>query len=202
MTRNTSLSIIVPVFNEQFLVQANLSRLRVLGGSSLLSRTKIVVVDDCSSDQTPSVLEHFQENLRDGGWGDNFQWKFIRHERNRSKGASLRAGLEYADTELIVFHDADLEYHPRNLLKMVPLFLEQDADAVFGSRFLPSEFKRALFYRHCLGNRLITFLVTRDPNAFMLYWPLFRLIGPQSSSLTDPPCPQMAPARNGVCPFF
>ncbi|PYV84967.1 MAG: hypothetical protein DMG05_23660 [Acidobacteria bacterium] len=144
-----------------------------MGGFSLLSRIKIVVVDDCSSDQTPSVLEHFQENLRNGGWGDNFQWKFIRHERNRSKGASLRAGLEYADTELTVFHDADLEYHPRNLLKMVPLFLEQDTDAVFGSRVLPSEFKRALFYRHGLGNRLITFLVTRDPNAFMLYWPSF-----------------------------
>ena len=87
--------------------------------------------------------------------------------------ASLRAGLEHADTELTVFHDADLEYHPRNLLKMVPLFLEQDTDAVFGSRVLPSEFKRALFYRHGLGNRLITFLVTRDPNAFMLYWPSF-----------------------------
>ncbi|PYV41626.1 MAG: glycosyl transferase family 2 [Acidobacteria bacterium] len=158
MTRNTSLSIIVPVFNEQFLVQASLSRLRVLGGSSLLSRIKTVVVDDCSSDQTPSVLEHFQESLGDEDWGDKFEWKFIRHQRNQGKGASLRTGLEQADTELTVFHDADLEYHPRDLLKMIPLFLEQDADAVFGSRFLPSEFKRALFYRHSLGNRLITFL--------------------------------------------
>ena len=140
----------------------------------MLSRIKIVVVDDCSTDQTPSVLEHFQENVKDGAWGDNFQWKFIRHERNRSKGTFLRAGLEYTDTELTVFHDADLEYHPRKLLKMVPPFLEQDTDAVFGSRVLPSEFKRALCYRHGLGNRLITFLCDQRSRRFYAILPALR----------------------------
>ena len=48
----------------------------------------------------------------------------------------------------MVIHDADLEYHPRDLLQMVDLFLYEDADAVFGSRFMPGGYKRALFFRH------------------------------------------------------
>jgi 2-polyprenyl-3-methyl-5-hydroxy-6-metoxy-1,4-benzoquinol methylase len=57
-----------------------------------------------------------------------------------------------------VVHDADLEYHPRDLLPMVELFLDEDADAVFGSRFMSGGYKRALFFRHALGNKLLTFL--------------------------------------------
>jgi hypothetical protein len=64
----------------------------------------------------------------------------------------------HVDTELVVIHDADLEYHPRDLLQMIELFLYEDADAVFGSRFMPGGYKRALFFRHALGNKLLTFL--------------------------------------------
>lgn len=156
MAESTTLSVIVPVYNEQFLVQASLSRLHVLGESPLLCRVKVIVVDDCSSDQTPWVLERFRESLpKDSG---TLAWLFLRHTRNQGKGAALRSGLNHADTELVVFHDADLEYFPRDLLRMIPLFLEQDADAVFGSRFMSGEFRRVLFFRHSLGNRLLTFL--------------------------------------------
>ena len=58
----------------------------------------------------------------------------------------------------MVIHDADLEYHPRDLLQMLELFLFEDADAVFGSRFMPGGYKRALFFRHAVGNKLLTFL--------------------------------------------
>ena len=57
-----------------------------------------------------------------------------------------------------MIHDADLEYHPGDLLKMVEVFLYEDADAVFGSRFMSGGYKRALFFRHALGNKLLTFL--------------------------------------------
>jgi glycosyltransferase involved in cell wall biosynthesis len=150
--------VIVPVYNEQFLVQASLSRLRVLGQSPLLQRIKVIVVDDASKDQTPVVIERFRESVQAEQWCGKFEWKFLRHDHNQGKGAALRTGLEYADTDLTVFHDADLEYHPRDLLKMIPLFVEEDADAVFGSRFLAGEFKRILFFRHSLGNTFLTFL--------------------------------------------
>jgi len=130
----------------------------MLGGSPLLRRIKVIVVDDCSSDQTPSILRRFQESLDGSFGGSKFEWVFLRHEQNQGKGGAIRTGLRHADTELTVIHDADLEYHPRDLLKMIPLFLEQNADAVFGSRFVVSEFKRALFFRHTLGNRLLTLL--------------------------------------------
>ncbi len=156
MARSTTLSVIVPVYNEQFLVQASLNRLRVLSESPLLRRVKVIVVDDCSSDETPLMLQRFQEALPIDS--EPFEWLFLRHETNQGKGAALRTGLEHVDTELVVFHDADLEYFPLDLLKMVPLFLEQDADAVFGSRFMSGEFRRVLFFRHSLGNHLLTFL--------------------------------------------
>ena len=60
----------------------------------------------------------------------------MRHEKNSGKGAAIRTGLTHVDTELVVIHDADLEYHPGDLLKMVEVFLYEDADAVFGSRFM------------------------------------------------------------------
>ncbi len=154
----TSLSVLVPVYNEQYLVEASLARLGVLAESPLLRRVKIIVVDDCSTDQTPASLLRFRRRIEEEPWGSQFEWIFLRQERNQGKGAALRTALEHADTELAVVHDADLEYNPRDLLKMIPLFLQEGADAVFGSRFLASEYKRVLFFRHALGNWLLTLL--------------------------------------------
>ena len=57
-----------------------------------------------------------------------------------------------------MIHDADLEYHPADLVKMVQVFLAEQADAVFGSRFMASEYRRVLFFRHQVGNRFLTLL--------------------------------------------
>ncbi len=158
MTPNTTLSVIVPVYNEQSLAHASLSRLRVLGETPLLSLVKVIVVDDGSQDQTVAVLSRFQQALAIEDWGEKFVWKFVRHQHNQGKGKAFRTGLQFADTELTVCHDADLEYRPRDLIRMIPLFLEKDADAVFGSRFPPGGFQPAWFSQHALGNRLLTAL--------------------------------------------
>ncbi len=152
----TSLSVLVPVYNEQYLVEASLRRLLVLAESALLNRIQIIVVDDCSRDQTPDVLERLQRDLPDDR--GKLEWLFFRHQRNQGKGAAIRTALEHAQCELTVIHDADLEYHPRDLLQMLPLFLNEHADAVFGSRFMAGGFKRALFFRHSIGNNMLTFL--------------------------------------------
>ena len=155
---HTSLSVIVPVYNEQYLVAASLARLQVLGASALLRLIKIVVVDDASSDGTEQAIDRFRQSLEAAEGYDKFSWVWVRHEKNQGKGAAIRTALSHVDTELVVIHDADLEYHPRDLLAMVELFLYEDADAVFGSRFMPGGYKRALFFRHALGNKLLTFL--------------------------------------------
>jgi glycosyltransferase involved in cell wall biosynthesis len=151
--------VFVPVYNEQHLVTASLKRLAVLGTSHLLQRIQVIVVDNGSTEGTSAVLKAFQSTL-DTEWGcGKFEWKFLRLETNRGKGGAIQEALQFANGELCVIHDADLEYYPEDLLKMVPLFLEEDADAVFGSRFRgATEFRHLLRLRHMLGNRLATFL--------------------------------------------
>lgn len=155
---STTLSVIVPAYNEQFLVEASLARLRVLSESQRLDFIKIIVVDDGSFDHTPEAIERFRRLLESEEPDSKISWTWIRHKKNAGKGAAIRTGLSQADTELVVIHDADLEYHPRDLLRMVDVFLEEEADAVFGSRFMAGGYKRALFFRHALGNKLLTFL--------------------------------------------
>ena len=152
-----SLTVIVPVFNEQHLVDRSLQRLKLLGTSPHLSRVEIIVVDDCSNDDTPAVLEAFKRN-RDLDSDPMFTWVFLRHDRNRGKGRAIATGLDRASCDICVIHDADLEYHPKDVLRIVEVFVSEQADAVFGSRFAGAGTRRVLNYRHELGNRFLTFL--------------------------------------------
>ena len=159
MSETTTLSVLVPVYNEQYLVRASLERLKVLAESALLRRVQVIVVDDGSSDQTAAVLAEFAHEVGTERHGAaKLEWIFLRHERNQGKAAAIHTALANADAELTVIHDADLEYHPLDLIKMVKVFVEQHADAVFGSRFLAGEYRRVLFFRHELGNKFLTLL--------------------------------------------
>src|SRR6266542_3254112 len=182
----TSLSVLVPVFDEQHLVAASLARLEVLRDSPHLDRVQVIVLDDSSRDATPEILRAFAAErgitlappspsaprgrtapgaaLRGSGRHGGIEWLFLRHDRNGGKGAAVRSALAHADCELSVIHDADLEYHPRDLLRIVKVFQEEDADAVFGSRFVGGEARRVLLFRHELGNRLLTFLTNLATN--------------------------------------
>ena len=152
----TSLSVLVPVYNEQYLVANSLARLQVLEQSPHLDRVEVIVVDDCSTDGTPEALRRFQEERPNAD--ARISWRFLRHERNGGKGQAIRTALELATCEISVIHDADLEYHPKDLLRIVRVFIEEEADAVFGSRFAGGESRRVLMYRHQLGNKFLTVL--------------------------------------------
>ena len=176
----TSLSVLVPVYNEEHLVATSLGRLEILETSPLLSRVQVVVVDDCSKDGTAEVLRKFIEEKglakaslppagSEGGvpWrqpGSKIEWLFLRHDENSGKGKAIQTALARADCEISVIHDADLEYHPKDLLSVVEVFEVEAADAVFGSRFAGGKSRRVLFFRHELGNRLLTFLTNVATN--------------------------------------
>jgi glycosyltransferase involved in cell wall biosynthesis len=98
--------------------------------------------------------------LRGHGRTGKIEWVFLEHVANGGKGMAIRTALAEADGEISVIHDADLEYHPRDLLRIVKVFVDEEADAVFGSRFAGGEARRALLYRHELGNQLLSFLAT------------------------------------------
>jgi glycosyltransferase involved in cell wall biosynthesis len=157
MPSQVSLSVLVPVFNEAYLVSESLARLRLLEESPLLSDVEVIVVDDGSTDRTAEVLEIFRQ-AELARPGRRMRFELAHHEHNRGKGAAVRTGLALATNELTAIHDSDLEYHPQDLLRMAQVFLEEPADAVFGSRFAGGEARRALLYRHHLGNKLLTTL--------------------------------------------
>jgi glycosyltransferase involved in cell wall biosynthesis/phospholipid N-methyltransferase len=168
----TTLSVLVPAFNEQHLVAESLGRLRAaLEGSSQLEGAQVVVVDDASTDATLEVLRAFAAGLGlgwnadakpDGGSAlfaqgrvGKTEWLCLRHEKNGGKGQAVRTALGRATCAITVIHDADLEYNPRDLERLLRGFREEKADAVFGSRFAGSETRRALLFRHEMGNRLL-----------------------------------------------
>ncbi len=155
---STTLSVIVPAYNEQYLIEASLKGLAVLGESPRLREIRVIVVNDRSTDRTAEAIQRFQSTLKTSPDFKKFSWTWLDHTENQGKGAAIRTALPHVDTELVVIHDADLEYHPRDLIQMVELFLSESADAVFGSRFMPGGYKRALFFRHQLGNKFLTFL--------------------------------------------
>ena len=144
-----SLSVLVPVYNERYLVETSLRRLLALS-DDIIHRLEVIVVDDCSTDGSWEVLERVA--------AEDERVVLLRHEHNVGKGAAIRTGLEKATGEITIVHDADLEYNPADIPLLLRPFATEAADAVFGSRYISSHYRRALMFRHTLINNAITFI--------------------------------------------
>ena len=137
-------SVLMPVFNERSTVEHAVERVR-----QVPMDTEIICVDDFSTDGTREVLSSMRErNLIDG---------LVLHEKNQGKGAAVRTALREATGDVVVIQDADLEYDPMDILKLMWPVEDGRADAVFGSRFR-GEVSRVLYYWHSLGNWGLTTL--------------------------------------------
>jgi glycosyltransferase involved in cell wall biosynthesis len=143
----TKISIVIPVYNELRWVEPLLER--VLAADCCGLTQEVVMVDDCSTDGTSQILEALAQR--------HPEVKLIKQDRNRGKGAALRRGFEAATGDVILVQDADLEYNPRDYPTLLRPILEDNADAVFGSRFLGGP-HRVLFFWHSVGNQVLTTL--------------------------------------------
>src|SRR6187399_2877215 len=143
-----SLSVVMPVYNERYLVAESIARVLAVE-SPLISRLDLIVVDDGSTDGTREILRQLAARYSD-------RMEYIEHEVNRGKGAAVTTGIERAKGAVTVIQDADLEYNPKDLPKLIVPFQNDEADAVYGSRFLAGDYRRVLYYRHSLGNKLLT----------------------------------------------
>lgn len=141
------LSIIVPIFNEAATVREAIGRLRSTPAPQNIERF-IIAVDDGSTDGSAEILA---ELARQGA-----DLVVIGHPHNVGKGGAIRTGLERADGDVILIHDADLEYDPRDHGAILAPLLEGRADAVIGSRFRGGTAHRVLYYWHSVANRSLT----------------------------------------------
>ncbi len=155
VTDALKVSVLVPVFNERFLAAESIRRVLAVRDPAI-RELEVIVVDDGSTDGTREILRALTRGRP--------EIRYIEHDRNRGKGAALRTAIAHATGDVCVPHDADLEYHPADLVRLVQPFLHEQADAVFGSRFLSGEYRRVLLYYHSLGNRLLTTLVNLVTN--------------------------------------
>lgn len=142
-----TLSVVVPVFNEA-------RTLRTLVGRVLASEfvTEVLLVDDGSSDESPTILAGLAQLPR---------VLVLTHPQNRGKGAAIRTGFAHASAEVVVVQDADLEYHPRDFERLLEPLAENRADVVFGSRFLSADGVRVPLALHRFANRVLTWFSNR-----------------------------------------
>ena len=142
--RDFRLTVVMPVFNERGTLDEILRRVEAVP-----IEKEIILIDDASVDGTRELVR-----AREGRPG----YVVLYHERNRGKGAAVRAGFERATGDVILVQDADLEYDPREFFKLIQPIVEGRADVVFGSRFLAQGARRAPSYWHSMGNRALTAL--------------------------------------------
>lgn len=143
-----TLSIVVPCYNEERTLAACIKRVLAIADDTL--GLEIVIVDDCSSDGSHEIAQCLAQ--------DNPQVVSLRQNVNSGKGAALRTGFALATGDFVAVLDADLEYDPHELKRLIRPLVDGHADVVLGSRFLTSGPHRVLYFWHSLGNRFLTFL--------------------------------------------
>ncbi|MGW8315746.1 MAG: glycosyltransferase family 2 protein [Bacteroidales bacterium] len=144
------LSVVIPAFNEEKTLAEVLDR--VLDVRLDQVGIEIILINDCSTDQTASIAESYVGKI--GG----HTVRMFNQQKNMGKGAAIRRGIEEASGDYIIIQDADLEYDPGEFKDLLAPILSGRADVVYGSRFMGANPHRILFFWHSLGNRILTFL--------------------------------------------
>jgi dolichol-phosphate mannosyltransferase len=140
------LSIVVPAYNEERTIAKCIERVVAIADTDLT--LEIIVVDDASTDRTLYVARQIADACP--------AVRVLRHETNQGKGAALRTGFREATGDFVAVQDADLEYDPTDLKRLVRPLVDGYADVVFGSRFLTHGAHRVLYFWHSIGNRMLT----------------------------------------------
>jgi len=150
------ISLVIPVYNEKASLEELLRRVVAVDMPK-----ELIVVDDCSTDGSRDILSRLAERglagLPDAHPKNENRLEVLFQQRNQGKGAALRRGFEAATGDVVVVQDADLEYDPQEIPRLVKPILDGHADVVFGSRFV-GETRRVLYYWHAVVNWGLTTL--------------------------------------------
>ena len=137
------ITILIPVFNEVNTLTVILEKVESIDFYGL--EKEIILIDDYSTDGTRELYK-------------DMNYKVLYHDKNMGKGAALRTGFKEATGDLVTIQDADLEYNPQDLLPLVKLILDNEADVVYGSRFLKMDKSKNFMLTHFLGNKMLTII--------------------------------------------
>lgn len=151
-TKMNTLSIIVPVYNEYGFIEKTL--LEICKADSLNLNKEVIIVDDGSYDKTKDLIEETIKKLKLKYKNISFKTFFKRS--NEGKGAALRDGFKISTGDLVLIQDADLEYNPDDYPILLEPFLKNDADVVYGSRFISNRPHRVLYFWHYQINLFLT----------------------------------------------
>jgi glycosyltransferase involved in cell wall biosynthesis len=145
------ISIIVPAYNEESTINIITDKLLNL---YLINNIKkeIIIINDCSTDNTEQLIQNIIQS------NPLAEITYIKHEKNLGKGAAIHSGIKNATGDYLIIQDADLEYDPAEINKLLKPVLDGYADVVYGSRFIGGAPHRILFFWHTIGNKFLTFL--------------------------------------------
>ncbi len=144
--KNTLLSIIIPVFNEETHIEEVLNKIKAVRLPENVGR-EIIVIDDGSSDRTPQILKKFMS--------DNVI-SVHSSALNYGKGSAIRIGIKKAKGDIILIQDADFEYDPDDYTRLIEPILSGKTKVVYGSRFKGKITGMKPIY--LLANKILTFL--------------------------------------------
>ena len=143
------LSLVIPCYNEEKTLKGIVDEVLKLRDHGV--DLELVIVDDCSKDGSWKVAQEIADC-------NSGLVKLCRHEVNQGKGAALRTGFLEATGDYVGVQDADLEYDPRDYLKMIEIAERKKFEVVFGSRYLQSDARRVLRWWHSTMNRFLTLM--------------------------------------------
>ncbi len=144
----STLSIVIPCFNEENTLESCIARVRAIADEDL--HLEIIIIDDCSRDSSLQIANQLA--------GRYPEIRVLQHRVNQGKGAALRTGFREATGDFVAVQDADLEYDPKDLKKLIEPLKEGKADVVLGSRFLSPGKHRVFSFWHSMGNKFLTLL--------------------------------------------
>jgi dolichol-phosphate mannosyltransferase len=142
------LSVLIPCYNEERTLARCIEHVLRIADQDL--QLQIVIVNDCSTDNSLAVAQDLARQYP--------VIKIVSHERNRGKGAAVRTAFAHATGDVVGIQDADLEYDPQDLKRMLTPIRDGRADVVFGSRFLTANTHRVLYFWHSVANKTLTLL--------------------------------------------
>jgi len=145
------ISIIIPAYNEESTISIIVDKIINL---ALIDNIKkeIIIVNDSSTDNTDKIVENIIAKQKEN------EIVYIKHEKNLGKGAAIHSGIKNATGDYLMIQDADLEYDPAEINKLLKPIIDGHADVVYGSRFIGGSAHRILFFWHTIGNKFLTFL--------------------------------------------